>query len=279
MFGWAVDAFNTLTGRDIANKNYNLEKNNLEYQKWLQGEIFKREDNAVQRRAMDLKAAGLSQTLAAGGAASAGAIVPTKAPQMENRADSSMQALSIALDIARSRADISKTMADKAVSEATANKIGLDNMFQKDTYNDRVMMASAALNETNAKIANEKLDQVIKQNNISLFEIEKAKQQISVDAARLGMDETKQNIAAKQIAVQNAMYNQEWYKNHGLPQDMSLGGTWQGALLGENLGREIGKTKEGIFDKIGDFFHLTTPDEVQKSAQNRGVNNSRGGAR
>ena len=47
--------------------------------------MFAREDNAVQRRAADLKAAGLSKTLAAGGAAQAGPVVATQAPQRERR--------------------------------------------------------------------------------------------------------------------------------------------------------------------------------------------------
>lgn len=61
--------------------NYKLQKDELAYQKDLQKIMFSREDNAVQRRVNDLKAAGLSPTLAAGSAASAGSVVSTTAPQ------------------------------------------------------------------------------------------------------------------------------------------------------------------------------------------------------
>ncbi len=61
--------------------NYQLQKDELAYQKDLQKIMFAREDNAVQRRVADLKAAGLSPTLAAGSAASAGSVVSTTAPQ------------------------------------------------------------------------------------------------------------------------------------------------------------------------------------------------------
>lgn len=54
----------------------------LQYQKQLQQQLFQREDTAVQRRAADLQAAGLSQTLAAGGGAGAGPVVKTEAPQL-----------------------------------------------------------------------------------------------------------------------------------------------------------------------------------------------------
>ena len=54
--------------------NYQLQKDNLAYQKDLQKLIFAREDNSVQRRIADLRKAGLSPTLAAGSSAGAGAV-------------------------------------------------------------------------------------------------------------------------------------------------------------------------------------------------------------
>ena len=52
-----LGALSQLHANDL---NYKLQKNQLKYQKDLQNIMFQREDNAVQRRVADLKAAGLS---------------------------------------------------------------------------------------------------------------------------------------------------------------------------------------------------------------------------
>lgn len=72
---------NTKLNNELAQKNYDLQVANLDYQKDLQQQVFAREDNAVTRRAQDLENAGLSKTLAAGSSAGAGSVISTSAPQ------------------------------------------------------------------------------------------------------------------------------------------------------------------------------------------------------
>lgn len=81
--GLIDNAFNA----NIASQNLAFQKDTFAYQKDLQNKLFEREDNAVQRRAADLEAAGLSKTLAAGSAAGAGEYVPISTPQNKFKSD------------------------------------------------------------------------------------------------------------------------------------------------------------------------------------------------
>lgn len=63
------------------NQDYAFQREQYNYQKNLQKTIFNREDTAVQRRAADFERSGLSKTLAAGGAASAGQAVHVSSRQ------------------------------------------------------------------------------------------------------------------------------------------------------------------------------------------------------
>ena len=73
---------------------YNSQRD-FDYQKRVQQEVWNREDNAVQRRMRDLEAAGLNPNLAAGSAASAGAVVGRS-----NTPNQNISAVGNALDFA-----------------------------------------------------------------------------------------------------------------------------------------------------------------------------------
>lgn len=72
-------------GKKQNDDNLKFQKENLEYQKALQQQIFEREDTAHQREVDDLRKAGLNPLLSTGSGAQAGSVVPTEAPQ--SRAD------------------------------------------------------------------------------------------------------------------------------------------------------------------------------------------------
>lgn len=105
ILGGLVNAGSTIAGT-VSNINTNkenlaLQKENLAYQKDLQSAIFAREDNAVRRRVADLKSAGLSPTLAAGGSAGAGSVVSTSAPQKKSDLESYLALASVGTALAQ----------------------------------------------------------------------------------------------------------------------------------------------------------------------------------
>lgn len=248
--GLGYSGYQSFLQNQTDKKNYKLQKEQFEYQKSLQQTMFEREDNATQRRAADLQAAGLSKTLAAGNAAQAGPVVKTDVPQMASKGremamQTGQQTFALALDIARARADISKTMADEAVSRQTARKIGLDSQYAEETMTDRVLLQTVNLDTKKLEYDNKVLDTELKNLGIQIQEINKVKAELAVRAAQLGLDQRALDIAAKRIAIDNVKYNRDWYEKAGLPIQGSPAGNIQtSAVIDKWLSDRFGGLKK-----------------------------------
>lgn len=102
----------------------------MNYQKEMQKEAWRREDNAVQRRVADLGAAGLSPVLAAGSSASASSPITIGAPDhgdIQGNIRGAAEMVGLQKSIAKTEADTLKTNAERAKIALESDKVDLQN--------------------------------------------------------------------------------------------------------------------------------------------------------
>lgn len=134
------------------NFNMSMQQENFDYQRALQQQMFMREDNATQRKAEDLKAAGMSPILAAGQGAGAGQVVDTppvqgEAPQRDlSPFEMKMQYAQMLNAIGQSTAELAIKRAQKKYidEQARGQKIAND---REDTPEAKKARIDALIND------------------------------------------------------------------------------------------------------------------------------------
>lgn len=230
--------------------NYFSQKENLDWQKEAQKTTWAREDTAVQRRAADLEAAGLSKTLAAGGAAQSSGPISTTAPQFEGVTKAVENSVA-ALNLMRQKAEISKTYAEAdavklqgqaALASAQRNFVETSQISQ---------LTPIKVSEAIQQVKNLGLDQARKQieNQAAavgldhrMVDLVKARIETQV-AGKTAMDKAELDLVSKRLAIEidqtareKAIYDLGLYKSIGYPTNTTLGVADKvGVLLGGAL--------------------------------------------
>lgn len=163
--------------------NYKSQVANLDYQKNLQKQIFEREDNAVSRRAADLKNAGLSKTLAAGDAAGAGTAVSTSAPQL-----SMVDKVATGLSYAQQMANVRKT------EEETQNLL-----VQQREAESRMLTQDMERSYMAIKMS-------IEQGTLDMLPITKAQKEADLSLTRMQIKQVEELIKASELGRSVDLY-------------------------------------------------------------------------
>lgn len=194
--------------------------------------------NSATYKVQDLKNAGLNPILAAGQSTQMPAI---KAPQMDtdmvsHGLDGALRAQSIANTAAQNnllhlQADklkaetIGQQIQNEYAADIAKNKIegsAIQNAFNRMASPDRLKLLSEQLQSADLDQVNKKLDAKIKEQQIPLIQVQRARTAMEAQLADMKISETEKSILAKEVAIRMAdqqlswnQYQNDWFKSRG----------------------------------------------------------------
>lgn len=240
-----------LINQNVAQENIAAQKTanqeNIAFQKAENDITREREDNAVQRAAADMTAAGLSKTLAAGQPASAASLTAphTQAVQNQFKYESALQKMNIAglvqdMAVKQKQLDMEEAKNDAEIGYINAQTVGQNNTnetFMKTWENEQLLNLAktaqansvARLNEIeadlNEKLAPYKVDQIMKDIDLKVSQInlnEKSIEKASKEISKLIAEEEHLD-AQTELLVEQAVT--ERLKQAGWTHDLGYAGT------------------------------------------------------
>lgn len=187
-----TNIYTAITNNKNQKKANDINQQTLDWQKEQWNQTKEREDNAVQRRAKDLEAAGLSKTLAAGSASdskSAPSLPQITAPQYSNPFSSAIDGVSQALGLLQQKQDYSRTVAETELAQQQMAKSRAEEIR---LLADTDFIAS--------RTRNTELDNAFREMNNGIFsqrwqieqgQFDLARSRLGLDVSRFAFDKEK----------------------------------------------------------------------------------------
>jgi hypothetical protein len=242
--GSSVDPFSAVTagintlaslGTGIANTVANYKQ--ADWMKQMQERAWEREDTAVQRRVADLKAAGLSPTLAAGSSAQSSSPIQVQSPQVDQGL-AQLNAQKLYLDLIQQKENIAQTHADRLRTEAQTQGQQIANMYT----GERMQHENKGLDYANQRAKFE----------IDNQDIEKVRRLVENDNRFKDLDIKKQEEFLKIIAVEQKQLEFDEmlravriYRSNGAPY---------GSSLPQNVPERMARALQGQIDQLMGFW-------------------------
>lgn len=237
-------------------QNYNNQVEQQQYLRTLQNTIFEREDNSIQRRVADLKAAGLSPTLAAGSGAGAGSVVASSAPQ--SNADikaytgmpKSTEVLNAIVGALGGVSDlVYKINGVQNMKADTQNKLEQNSYIaaqtagvKQETRNKGIVYNNLILESKKRELENLNLE--IK-NDRDNFDLQERRRKLDLEIKAL--EEKNKNLELTNVQEEYKTDDMSYYRESGLD---SKGDTFYNKMLNGSPFNALGRLVGGMFEVV-----------------------------
>lgn len=221
-------------------RNYDLQEKNYNYMKSMQEKAWAREDAATQRRVLDMIAAGLSPTLAAGNAATSSGPISLHAPQMDigpiiQAAGAMAQLQQIEANTKQTKLEnsfLSQTLDDRiAAKKATS-------AFDVASLNSRLSILQSQASLKEKEVYAQELENQIKRIKVDQEQVRLTTMIIEKDLAGKKVTALEKDILVKEQIIRQQNYNWDIYAGKlGLPIGSSINNVLQGILFADNAVR------------------------------------------